>query len=100
MGKAIDLYISKGDITGLARLLLLMLFIYLLTALLTWSQSYIMIAVSQKTLKKIRENLFDKIQTLSLRFFDRRPHGELMSRFTNDIENITYPKGYVEINRR
>jgi ATP-binding cassette subfamily B protein len=47
-----------------------------------------MIGVSQKTLKDLRDNLFYKFQSLSLRFFDKRSHGELMSRLTNDIENI------------
>ncbi|MFW5992423.1 MAG: ABC transporter ATP-binding protein [Halanaerobiaceae bacterium] len=88
MGKAIDLYIIQGDIPGLAKILLLMTAVYLLTAFFRWLQQYIMIGVSQKTLKNLRDRLFKKFQILSLKFFDKRTHGELMSRVTNDIENI------------
>ena len=47
-----------------------------------------MIRVSQDTVRDLRRDLFAKLQTLSLRFFDQRPHGELMSRLTNDVENV------------
>lgn len=88
MGKAIDLYIIEGDIPGLAKILLLMTAVYLITAFLRWLQQYIMIGVSQITIKNLRDRLFKKFQILSLKFFDKRTHGELMSRVTNDIENI------------
>ena len=88
MGLAIDTYIDRGDLPGLARLLLLMLAIYVLTSLLLWAQSYIMAGAAQRTVRDIRNDLFGRLQVLPLRFFDRRPHGELMSRLTNDVENI------------
>lgn len=88
MGKAIDLYIIRADIPGLARISLLMITVYIITSIFRWLQQYIMIGVSQRTLKNLRDNLFHKLQTLSLKFFDNRTHGELMSRLTNDIENI------------
>ena len=47
-----------------------------------------MVRVSLKTIRSLRQDLFDKFQTLSLRFFDKRTHGDLMSRVTNDIESL------------
>ena len=89
MGKAIDDHILKGDLPGLARVAVLMLAIYLLSSLTTWLQTYVMSAASQRAVRDIRNDLFARIQTLSLRFFDQRTHGELMSRLTNDVENIS-----------
>lgn len=88
MGKAIDSFILKGDIPGLIRISLLMTTVYLISSLFRWLQQYMMIGISQKTLKNLRDKLFQKYQTLSLKFFDKKTHGELMSRVTNDIENI------------
>jgi len=89
MGKAIDDYILVGDLPGLARIVMLMVGVYAITALTTWLQIYVMASVAQRTVRNIRNDLFAKLQTLSLRFFDQHPHGELMSRLTNDIENIS-----------
>jgi len=89
LGKAIDEYIIVGDLPGLARIAILMAGVYATTALTTWLQTYVMIGVSQRTVRDIRKDLFAKLQTLSLRFFDQRPHGELMSRMANDVENIS-----------
>ena len=89
MGRAIDVYILQHDTTGLARIALLLVAIYVLNATTTWLQMYVMSGVSQRTVRDLRRELFDKLQTLSLRFFDRHPHGELMSRLSNDIENIS-----------
>ncbi|PQP85482.1 ABC transporter transmembrane domain-containing protein, partial [Paenibacillus sp. AR247] len=52
-------------------------------------QVYVMTAVSQRTVLALRQDLFDKYQQLPLRFFDTHPTGELMSRTTNDIENVS-----------
>ncbi len=89
MGKAIDVYILKGDLPGLARIALLMIVVHLLASLTTWLQTYVMADASQRVIRDIRDDLFAKLQTLSLRFFDQRTHGELMSRLTNDVENIS-----------
>ena len=89
MGKAIDQFILENDIPGLARTALLMIGIYLLTSFTIWLQTYVMSGASQRTIRDIRNELFAKLQTLSLRFFDQRTHGELMSRLSNDIENIS-----------
>ena len=73
----------------MARTALFMIGIYLVTSLTTWLQTYVMSGASQRTIRDIRNELFAKLQTLSLRFFDRRTHGELMSRLSYDIENIS-----------
>ena len=88
LGKAIDAYMLQKDLPGLARISLLMIIVYALTSLLTWLQSYVMAGASQRTVRDIRNDLFARMQTLSLRFFDQRAHGDLMSRLTNDVENI------------
>jgi ATP-binding cassette subfamily B protein len=89
MGRAIDKYILEHDLLGLARQVLLMVVVYLGASITTWLQAYVMAAVAQRTVRDIRNDLFAKLQTLSLRFFDQRSHGDLMSRLTNDVENIS-----------
>jgi ATP-binding cassette subfamily B protein len=89
MGKAVDDYILERDVSGLVRTVLLMLGVYVVTSLITWLQTYVMSAASQQAVRDIRNDLFTKLQTLSLRYFDQRTHGELMSRLTNDVENIS-----------
>ncbi len=88
LGYALDHYVLQGDLPGLARISLLMLGIYALNSLLTWLQSYVMAGAAQRTVRDIRNDLFGRLQTLSLRFFDQRAHGDLMSRLANDVENI------------
>jgi ATP-binding cassette subfamily B protein len=88
LGYAIDSFLSVGDLGGLARTALLMLVIYVVDAAALWLQNYVMAGVSQRTVQNLRDELFAKLHTLSLRYFDQRTHGELMSRLTNDVENI------------
>jgi ATP-binding cassette subfamily B protein len=88
IGVIIDHYIIPKDVSGTIRMAGLLLGIYFFTSLFTWLQAYIMVNVSLKTIGSLREDLFTKLQTLSLHFFDRHKHGDLMSRFTNDIENL------------
>ncbi len=89
MGRALDQFILRGDLPGLTRTVLLMLGVYAITSATTWLQTYVMAAASQQTVRDIRKDLFARLQTLSLRFFDQRTHGELMSRLSNDVENIS-----------
>ena len=90
MGRAIDAYIVKGDLAGLARLGGLMMAAYVTSAVGTWLQTYTMAGVAQRAVRDLRNDLFAKLQTLSLRFFDRRAHGELMSRLSNDVETVSH----------
>lgn len=88
LGVAIDSYITKGDLVGLTWIVLLMFGVYLGTWFAQSAQGVLMAPISQKALRTLRKNLFEHLQTLSLSFFDRRTHGELMSRLTNDIDAI------------
>ena len=89
MGLAIDKFITAGDLAGLQRIILLMLGAYVGAWLMRAGQSVIMARVSQKAMRALRRDLFEHLQTLSLSFFDRHPHGELMSRLTNDLDAIS-----------
>ena len=88
MGLAIDTYILRGNLPGLQRILVWMAAAYALQSLLTWLQSYIMAGAAQRAVRDIRKDLFERLQSLPLRFFDKRSHGELMSRLTNDVEQL------------
>ena len=81
--------IIPGDFGTLARTLALMALIYIGAAVFSFAYSRIMVHVSQKTSYALRRDLFAKMQTLPLSYFDTHTHGELMSRYTNDIETIT-----------
>ncbi len=85
---AIDRYILPGDLPGLLMISLVMLGAFGLNSLLTWLQVFVMAGAAQRTVRDIRNDLFDRLQALPLRFFDKRAHGDLMSRLTNDVENI------------
>ncbi|MBG9733096.1 multidrug ABC transporter ATP-binding protein [Paenibacillus alvei] len=91
IGRAIDsLGIGRGtaDFALLGTLVSGLIIIYALGALTSWTHTYMMASISQRTVKAIRKDIFDKVQTLPLRFFDERPRGDVMSRLTNDVENI------------
>lgn len=75
-------------LTYLFAALGLMLCIYLVGVVTTYTQGKLMLSVSQNTVEKIRNDLFSKLQSLPVRFFDGNTTGEIMSRFTNDIDNI------------
>ncbi len=82
-------YILPGDFPGLARMLALMAGVYLLGAACSFGYARIMVHVSQDTVAKLRGDLFDRMQRLPLGYFDAHSHGELMSRYTNDIEAVS-----------
>lgn len=88
IGHIIDDYIIKKDIDGTIRLGILLAVIFTVASILTWLQTYVMIHVAMKTIRTLRLELFQKLQTLTLRFFDQRALGDLMSRVTNDIDNL------------
>ncbi len=89
MGRAIDTYIDKGDLPGLWHILSIMAGVYLITSVGTWLQEFLVAGVAQRAVRDMREDLFTRLQTLSLRFFDQNAHGELMSRLTNDVDNVS-----------
>ena len=88
IGHITDNYILKFDVDGAIKMSLILAGVYTVLGILTWLQSYVMIYVSQKTIRTVRQELFEKIQSLPLSFFDKRQQGDLMSRMTNDIDNL------------
>jgi ATP-binding cassette, subfamily B, multidrug efflux pump len=88
IGKAIDGFIAVKDAAGLRGIALVMLLAFLLGNLADAFSGWIMAGISQRALQHVRRDLFGHLQTLTLRFFDSRTAGELMSRLTNDIDAI------------
>lgn len=85
----INTYIIPGNIPGLIRILLFMGMMYGCGAAACLGYNQLMVHVSQKVVKELREDLFSHTQKLPLQFFDTHTHGELMSHFTNDIDTIS-----------
>lgn len=81
-------FIATKDVAGLAKMLGIIGLIYIIGAIANYFSGKIMITIGQQTIETMRKDLFDHIQTLPIRFFDTNKHGDLMSRFTNDFENI------------
>lgn len=81
-------FIATKDVSGLAKMLGVIGLIYIIGAIANYFSGKIMITIGQQTIETMRKDLFDHIQTLPIRFFDTNKHGDLMSRFTNDFENI------------
>jgi ATP-binding cassette, subfamily B, multidrug efflux pump len=89
IGVAIDSYIVKENAEGLTKLLIGLIFVFIGQSLSIWLQNYWMIGIAQQTVYRMRKDLFEQFHRLSISFFDKRQHGELMSRVTNDIENVS-----------
>ena len=88
VGMAIDDYIAQKQLTGLGLLLIILVVVYLLNSLAIFLQNFLMIDVAQNTVYTLRKDLFHHFHRLPISFFDKHQHGELMSRITNDIDNI------------
>jgi ATP-binding cassette subfamily B protein len=81
-------YILPGNFKGLAVALAVLAAIYLVGVVASYFQGRVMVSIGQKTANLMRKDLFQKLQDLPLKYFDTHTHGELMSRFTNDIDNV------------
>jgi ATP-binding cassette subfamily B protein len=77
------------DFTQLGRDLGVVALLFLLGAVLSWGQGYIMAGVAQRTVSGMRRDVEAKLARLPLRYFDSHPHGDVLSRVTNDIDNVT-----------
>lgn len=88
IGIIIDDYILKSDVSGVIRMLVWLTAIYVGQSIFTWLQQFVMVRIAQKTIRRLRKELFEKIQMLPLPVFDKRLQGDLMSRMTNDIESL------------
>lgn len=81
-------FIVPGDMEGLLKAVIAMGVMYACGALCTFGYNRIMVKVSQKVIQDIRNDLFAHVQKLPLKYFDAHTHGELMSRFTNDVDTV------------
>ncbi len=88
IGRAIDRSILGGDPPGLARIMLLLLGVYLVGTLASRAQIRQIGSVGQSILASLRERIFERLLRLPLGYFDRRPVGDLMSRVTNDVDTL------------
>ena len=82
-------YIIPGDFPGLFRMLLLMGGLFALSSLCSYAYARIMVHVAQHTVAALRQDLFDRLQELPIRYYDQHQSGDLMSRFTNDIDTVS-----------
>lgn len=88
VGKSIDNFIAVQQLNGLGLLLLGLVIVYIIHSLSLFLQNFWMVDIAQQTVYKLRKNLFEQFHRLPISYFDKRRHGELMSRLTNDIDNI------------
>ena len=87
-GLAAAVAAGQADWPGLAANCIKLVGLYLLAAVSIYVESYLMAQLAQRGCNKLRRELFDKLQQLPLSYFDAHTHGELMSRFTNDADNV------------
>jgi ATP-binding cassette subfamily B protein len=80
---------GKIPFDTIAKILLLLIILYLFSSFLTFLVQYIMSDVAQKTTYQLRKDFFDKLTRLPLRFYDSRTTGEIMSRMTNDLDTVS-----------
>ncbi len=86
----VDLTPGKGiDFGALGHVLLIVLAIYAIGSLLSFIQGYLLTSVVQNTIRRMRAEVEDKINKMPLSYFDRQPRGELLSRVTNDMDNLS-----------
>ena len=85
----INTYVLQKDVPGLIRMILFMGVMYAVGALACYGYNQLMVRTSQTVVKEIRADLFSHVQKLPLKYFDAHTHGELMSRFTNDVDTIS-----------
>ncbi len=88
IGMAIDDFIVTKQTAGLGMLLVWLIVIYLFHSLSIFLQNYWMVGIAQNTVYSLRKDLFYQFHRLPISYFDKRQHGELMSRITNDIDNV------------
>ncbi|WP_102026330.1 ABC transporter ATP-binding protein [Salirhabdus sp. Marseille-P4669] len=89
LGKAVDLLIEDFNQSVLWKMLALLVGIYIVQAVAEWFQNFWMIQIAQNTVYSMRKKLFGHLQLLPIAFFQKQQHGNLMSRLTNDMENVS-----------
>ncbi|RNF40102.1 ABC transporter ATP-binding protein [Planococcus salinus] len=89
IGYIIDEFIVPGSFSGMGVVVLWLIAVYAGHSLSLYLQNYWMVGIAQQVIYRMRTGLFEHLQRLPVTFFDKRQHGELMSRMTNDIENVS-----------
>ena len=82
-------YIIPGDFPGLLKMLVVLGGMFALSSLCSFAYARIMVHVAQRTVAALRQDLFDHLQALPVRYYDQHQSGDLMSRFTNDIDTVS-----------
>ena len=82
-------YIVPGDLDGLVKAVIFTAAVYLCGVLAAYGYTQTMVVAAQKIIFEIRRDLFGHVQKLPLKYFDTRTHGDIMSRFTNDVDTIS-----------
>lgn len=88
IAKVMDATGGKIDYAYIENIVLVLIALYVVSAIFSYLQQYIMASVAQKTVYDMRKVVNDKLSRLPLKFFDARTHGEILSRVTNDMDNI------------
>lgn len=88
IGMAIDKFIAAKESAGLGMLIVWLLLIYVAHSSSIFMQNFWMVGIAQQTVYRLRADLFHQFHRLPIAYFDKRQHGELMSRVTNDIDNV------------
>ena len=89
VGRIIDQYVVPGKFDGMLSTIVVLIGIYVVLSLSLFLQNYWMIGIAQQTIYRMRTGVFGKLLQLPVTYFDKRQHGELMSRVTNDIETVS-----------
>ncbi|WP_017212631.1 ABC transporter ATP-binding protein [Clostridium beijerinckii] len=91
VGRSIDHIVAKGevDFDGLIKTIIILGVIYVISALFTWLFTIVANTVAYNTVKDLRNEALNKISSLPLKYFDKNPHGDIISRLTNDMDNIS-----------
>jgi ATP-binding cassette subfamily B protein len=89
IGFIIDEYIVPQNFNGMGIVILWLIVVYIVYSASLYLQNFWMVGIAQQVIYRLRTRLFSHLQRLPVTFFDKRQHGELMSRMTNDIENVS-----------
>lgn len=89
IGKMIDEKIIPKELNGLGQYIIILLCVYVMLSITAYMGSFLMVSIAQRTVYLLRDQLFQHFQKLPVSYFDKKQHGELMSRMQNDIENVS-----------
>ncbi|MET3683872.1 ATP-binding cassette subfamily B protein [Alkalibacillus flavidus] len=99
IGRGVDDFIVNEQQDGFSQFILTLLIIYIAYSLTIFTQNFLMIGIAQNTVYRLRSQLFNQLHELPIAFFDKRQFGEIMSRVTNDVDNVsnTLNQSFIQI---